>query len=283
MKKIVIYLMVIGLAVNIGLAGIALAQKRVIEEEIVLKDPTVSAPNKWVFGVSGEFWYVYRINYNLYWENTNFADYGVTTTMPGGNAFIGYDNWTLQFSYRAGDTDIDIHSHWTPTNSCDIIEEQEHKEYEVTLRYLIRGWGSKHFVPYVLGGYNSTSIDIVKTILTPGWTFTSTGTPVIHEERDYKSWILGIGAVVPFNRHVGMRCDGRLLFTDYETTNDEVPFLPPSGSGVGGVGVLTGYWNIVKGFNFQIGAKTQYLYAGEKMERDFKVGCFAMLGYSFKF
>lgn len=277
MKKLVLYLMVIGLVVNIGIAGNTFAKERVIEEEIVLNDPTVSAPKKWVVGASAEFWYVAGPYDSYNNDGVKQAEGEINATMPGGNAFLGYGNWTLQFSYRAGDTDITMTDvSGTPTWK----EEQEHKAIEVTLRYLIRGWGSKHFVPYVLGGYNSTNIKKTYTLQTGTWS--STGTSIVHYDNDYRSWMLGVGAVVPFNRYLGMRGDLRAAFTDGESKNTDTGTKRAS-SGVGAVFFLTAYWNIVKGLNFQVGAKGQYLNGGSKVASYGRVGGFAMLGYSHKF
>ncbi|MEW6670590.1 MAG: hypothetical protein AB1427_02750 [Thermodesulfobacteriota bacterium] len=280
MNKRIFYLLVIGLglSVSIFLAGNALAQSRVIEEQIVLKDPTVSAPKKWAVGASAEFWYVFG-PYDSYDNGVKVADGYINSTMPGGNAFIGYDNWTLQFSYRAGDADIKMTDvSGTPTWN----EKQDQKEFEVTLRYLIRAWSAKHFVPYLLGGYNSTALDKIYTLETPGWTWTSTGTPVVHYENDYRSWMLGVGAVVPFNQSIGIRGDVRVAFTDAESKNTDTG-SEWSDSGIGGVGFLTGYWNIFEGLNFQVGGKFQYLNGGDNVASYGRLGVFAMLGYSYKF
>lgn len=280
MKKNILHLFVIGLglAVSMCLVGNAFAQQRVMEEEIVLKDPTVSAPKKWAVGASAEYWYVAG-PYDSYDNGVKVADGDIDATMPGGNAFVGYDNWTLQVSYRAGDADITMTDvSGTPTWK----EEQKQKEFEVTLRYLIRAWSSKHFVPYLLGGYNSTAIDKTYTLVTTGWWWTSTGTNVVHYENDYRSWMLGVGAVVPFNQYLGIRGDLRVAFTDATSKNADTG-SEWSSSGIGCVGFLTGYWNIFEGLNFQVGAKGQYLNGGDNVASYGRLGVFAMLGYSYKF
>jgi len=281
MKKNLLLVVIIGLglAVSMCLVGNAFAQPRVVEEEIVLKDPTVSAPKKWVVGGSLEYWYVSG-GYDTVDDNGNtIAEGDIDSNMPGGNAFVGYGDWTLQFSYRGGDTDIDMR--WV-SNAVDTEEKQKHLEYEVTLRYLLRGLSAKHFVPYLLGGYNSTSIDSTDTIITPGWIWTSTGTTVEHRETDYRSWMLGVGAVVPFNKYLGMRGDLRVAFTDADSKITDTG-ASWSDSGIGGVGFLTGYWNIFEGLNFQIGGKYQHLNGGDKIGWYSRFGGFAMLGYSYKF
>ena len=55
-----------------------------------------------------------------------------------------------------------------------------------------------------------------------------------------------------------------------------------SDSGIGSVGFLTGYWNIVRGLNLQIGVKYLHLNGGDEIGYYTKTGTFAMLGYSFK-
>ena len=82
-------------------------QKRVIEEELVLKDPTVAAEKKWLVGGSYEFWYVGG-SYNRYNNGVKIADGSISGIMNGGNIFVGYDDFTLQYSYRAGSWDTNF-------------------------------------------------------------------------------------------------------------------------------------------------------------------------------
>lgn len=102
--------------------------KRVIEEQITLKDPTVAEPKKWLIGGSLEYWYISG-PYDTY----NAAGKQVTSGninggMPGGNITIGYDKFTLQYSYRPGEFDID--STYLGIN-VKTHEEQNQKEHEI--------------------------------------------------------------------------------------------------------------------------------------------------------
>jgi len=281
MKKCAIYLAIFSLVFSFTFTGNVFAQEgqeRVVEEELVVEEPTVAGSNKWVVGGSAEWWYISGPYYS-YRNGEKVAEGSISSSQPGGNVFLGYDNWTFQASYRGGDVDIEMdrldgsHS-WT--------DEQKQKESEFTLRYLMRALGSKHFVPYLMGGYNRTTLDRTLTITTPGWTWTHTGTNTAKYETVYSSSMLGIGAVVPFDKNIGLRSDVRIAFTNAEDKSldngDE-----DTGSGIGGVMFLTGYWNILKGLNFQIGGKYQYLNGGDEVSSYSKAGFFTMLGYSYRF
>ena len=61
MRKSLIILLSVGLIFSIFLTSNVFAQegtKRVIEEQLVLKDPTVSDTGKWVIGGALEYWYL---------------------------------------------------------------------------------------------------------------------------------------------------------------------------------------------------------------------------------
>jgi hypothetical protein len=254
-------------------------QKRVIEEELVLKDPTVAAEKKWLIGGSYEFWYVGG-SYNRYDNGVKIADGTISGIMNGGNIFVGYDAFTLQYSYRAGswDTNFDYN------NGALTKLTQEQSESEIRLRYLIKPIAFKHFVPYVLAGYNYTTKKDTETISNAyhwGYTPNVNAHKVKVEDRTYSSPEVGIGAIVPFNNYIGMRGDVSVMFTSADYKRDDG--YTASDSGIGANAIGTFYWNIWEGINMQIGAKWLYLNGGDKIGYDSKVGGFAMLGYVYKF
>lgn len=284
MKRYCFNVVVIGLAVVMMSSVYAFAQEeqemkpRIIEEEIILNDPTVSAEKKWVIGGSYEYWYISG-DYDKYDQAGNKVSEGtIDGDMDGGNLLIGYDNWTFQFSYREGEWDtqqdlVNIPASYTT--------KQEQDETEISLRYLARDFSSTHFVPYLIIAYNMINMDETKTITTPGYVWGRNWTTVIKDEIEYNSALIGAGAIIPFNKYIGIRGDLRVGFTDAERRMDTGTTY--SGDGGAIVGHLTGYWNIFRGLNLQVGGKYQYLNGGTNIPDYEKGGMFAMVGYSYKF
>jgi len=256
-------------------------QMRVIEEAIVLSDPTVAQPRKWLIGGSGELWYVYN-QFNR-WGNAGYIESEGTMhgVMPGGTITLGYDNLTISYSYRKGDFKCDL------TFADDAAKTSELKsaqtEHEITARWLFKT--SPHFNPYVLVGYNHTIKEDEETLnATYIW---SNGTSVTKDVRTYRSPLFGLGAIIPFNKSIGMRLEGRLLYSWAERVRDDGETWHQSSKFIDNVGfgaVATGYWNIWKGLNVQIGGKYQSLRAGyNEAGNSWKLGGFGMIGYTFKF
>lgn len=281
MKKFWISIFVVGFMIDMVFTCNVFAQqekeRRVIEEELVLTDPTVSAQEKWVIGGSYEYWYVGG-DYETINNAGNLVSEGdIDGDMNGGNIFFGYGDWTLQFSYKEGDWDINQRFTSDPV---DYTNHQEQEETEITIRYLMRGLSSSHFVPYLIAGYNETKIEETETITTSGWIWSYNSKTVAKYDTTYKSPMLGIGAIIPFNKYIGIRGDIRAAFTDAETIRDDGTTY--TGEGAGSVAHLTGYWNIFKGLNLQVGGKYLYLAGGNAGDYT-KSGFFTMLGYSLKF
>lgn len=281
MRKFWISILMIGLMINMVFICNVFAQQekeqRVIEEELVLTDPTVSAKQKWVIGGSYEHWLVSG-DYETRERTGKLTSEGdIDGDMNGGNIFMGYGDWTLQFSYKKGDWDINARFVDDP---CNYTNQQEQEETEITLRYLMRGLSSTHFVPYLIAGYNETKIDETDTITTSGWVWSYNSKTVAKYDTTYKSPMFGIGAVIPFNKYLGIRGDIRAAFSDAEKVRDDGTKW--TGDGVGSVGHLTAYWNIYKGLNLQVGSKYLYLAGGDAGDYT-KSGFFTMLGYSLKF
>jgi len=258
----------------------AVQEQRVIEEELVLSDPTVAGPKKWLIGLSAEYWYVYQ-QYNRYFENG--AEYSKGTIqggMPGGTITLGYDAFTLAYSYRKGSFEVES-EFGRATNHPDAtsIMQQDQTEQEITLRWLFKG---DKISPYLLIGYNHTTKTDTET-LDAGHMWTYNSSRVKKTEFTYKSPLVGVGAIIPFNKYIGVRVDGRLLYSWAEYHITDASRFDKSGTGAGGAMVGTFYWKIWEGLNAQIGGKYQYLNGGTDIGAFGKFGAFGYLGYVFKF
>lgn len=273
MKKLLTGISIICFVVSLG-SNLFAEEKRVIEEQLVLKDPTVSAENKWAVGGSFEYWYLSG-PYKTIDRTTGktVATGSIKGDMPGGNIFVGYDDFTLQYSYRPGDFDITKDFVYGYT----VQEKQKQKENEITFRYLFRG---KVVSPYLLVGYNDISLKTRQELTTAGWTWIYNGKTVMEHEKTYKSVMAGIGLILPVYRAFGLRGDARLTYTKAESIRDDG--WKVTGSGAGFYGTLTGYLNIYKGINLQVGTKYQYLNGGD-IGWYTKGGTFASLGYTYRF
>jgi len=258
-------------------------ETRVIEEAIVLSDPTVAQPKKWLIGLSGEFWYVYN-KFNR-WDGGHIDSEGTMHgVMPGGTITLGYDNLTISYSFRKGNFKCDLTFADDATRTSELKSNQT--EHEITARWLFKA--SPHFNPYVLVGYNHTIKDDEET-LNAGqyWDSPINSRQVTKDTRTYKSPLFGLGAIIPFNKSIGMRLEGRILYSWAYRTRDDGATWSQSSKFIDNVGfgaVATGYWNIWKGLNLQVGGKYQSLRAGyNEAGNSWKLGGFAMLGYTYKF
>ena len=278
MKKLFIGLFIIGFIIAFNANVFAEAEgKRVIEEQITLKDPTVAESKKWVIGGSFEYWYVSGKWTEYDSAGNTTADGTIDGSMPGYNVYVGYDKFTLLYVYRPGDFDID--KKMTGTNVQTKLN-QDQKEHEIVARYLFTT--DKLFNFYVLAGYSNIKLKETDDIVTPGWIWTYNLNTRYSATTDFNSVLAGIGAIVPLtkSKNLGIRGDVRGMFTDAEWKRDDG--LTVSGNGVGAGGTLTGYWNIYKGINLQVGGRYQYLNGGDAGWK-WLSGAFASLGYTYRF
>ena len=84
---------------GLGFSSAALSQ-RVIEETLVVNDPTVATPRNWIVGAAGEIWYVsgdYVQNDN---NNNKIGEGNIHFTQPGGSLWVGYGDFTVLFTAR---------------------------------------------------------------------------------------------------------------------------------------------------------------------------------------
>lgn len=278
MKKLFIGLFIIGFIIAFNANVFAEAEgKRVIEEQIILKDPTVAESKKWVIGGSFEYWYVSGKWTEYDSAGNTTADGTIDGSMPGYNVYVGYDKFTLLYVYRPGDFDID--KKMTGTNVQTKLN-QDQKEHEIVARYLFTT--DKLFNFYVLAGYSNIKLKETDDIVTSGYIWTYNSNTRYSATTDFNSVLAGIGAIVPLtkSKNLGIRGDVRGMFTDAEWKRDDG--LTVSGNGVGAGGTLTGYWNIYKGINLQVGGRYQYLNGGDAGWK-WLSGAFASLGYTYRF
>ena len=277
--------MFVGLVASAFIVGGAVAQERVLEEELVIQDPTVAPKKKYLVGGALDYWIVRGpLRSTASGQKIGTID----GSMIGGSGYLGYDNWTLMFSYKEGSFDSNL--------PPSIIREVDRDEFEIKLRYLFRDTCFPCLlvdnerilgvVPYVMVGYNRTTLDATRRITEPGFFFVSSGNTTLLQEFVYDSVLLGVGGVLPFgDTGLGIRGDLSLWYTSTDRTlKNPAPGVrtDASGTGIGGQAHLTGYWNIYKGFNLQAGAKASSLNGGGVGTYN-RVGFFAQLGYTYRF
>jgi len=260
------------MALGIGFSSSAFSQGRTIEETLVVKDPTVAAPNNWLFGAALEYMYV-KGSYDLYDSSgTKIADGDISFGLPGGNLWVGYNNLTVNLAYRKGSGDID--RKWT--NGALSVDKLDQTDTELTLRYLFRtGSGIS---PYILAGYLQTKFDEDETI-TNNFTYLYNGTKRSQRSTTYNSPMIGGGAIFPFSDKFGARADVRLTYTSAEVKYDDGSKY--TGSGIGGGFTATGYYNITSWLNAQLGARYTSLNGGDVGYKNF-FGLFGMLGVTIR-
>lgn len=280
MRRFMIAFATLVVVINFPFSSTVLAQEegkqadtRVIEETLILKDPTVTSSGKWVVGGALEYWYI-KSKYDKYDNGVKISDGDITGSEPGGNIFVGYGDFTVNYAYRKGSWDVTN----TYTSGATTNETQEQKENEITVRWLMRGLATKFFTPYILAGYSQIDFDDTET-LPSTWVWTYNGGQVKKYTTQYKSPLLGLGVIIPLNSTVGFRVDGRALYSQAEYKLDNGYTV--SGSGVGFAGTATMYVNVYEGLNLQFGGKYQWLNGGDAGSRGIG-GVFAMLGYSYK-
>jgi hypothetical protein len=280
MKRIPFSLLAAALAaVVLGAARASADEGRVINEELVLNDPTVSAPSNWAVGGSLEGWYVAG-PYNSYANGNQIATGNINGGMAGGNIFAGYGPLTLEYSVRGGNFNIKQSFTNQPINTDT---SQTQLENEVTLRYL---WQvSQHFNPYGIVGFNSTALHNNDIIQTPGWDwFGGHATQALDSKTTYSSFLIGAGAIVPFTQAVGVRGDVRILDTAAKQTQTSGAYsYSTTGSGAGVQVTGTGYLNLSHGWNAQAGFKYEDYYGGPNIGNFDRFGLFASLGYTYRF
>ena len=257
--------------------------QRVIEETLVLKDPTVSAAGKWVFGGAVEELYTH----GPYWSTSSSGDgqkeHGtVSASKPGVNLFAGYGDFTINYSYRKGSLGVDLDHTATSTTPFTYTHHMaiDETENELNLRWRLSSLDTAYVSPYVYLGYIDVKSDQSDTLpASSGLIWTYNGTRVSSSTTTYKGGMAGIGAIIPVSAKYGLRIDGGLTGTNATWTRSDG--ATATGSGVGGRLTGTLYYNIAQGWNAQMGGRFVLLNGGNLGYHNI-AGVFVMLGYSYK-
>ncbi len=256
------------------------ATKRVIEEELVVMDPTVAGKSKWLLGASLEGWHISQKVDTVDQQDNPLSSGRTSGNLSGGGIVIGYSNLTFQYAHRKGRVTGTTTQSLTnrPFETRDVGVQTED---EATLRYLFRL--DNHFNPYLIAGYNRISFAESADITTPNRFYTG-GTTHDATVMIHSSALIGIGLVFAVNRHFGVRGDGRVLISSFRYWDSTLGAAGGNGTGhgVGSAVTATAYVNLIQGFNLQVGGKFQGL-PGPSGPTRVRWGSFATLGYSFKF
>lgn len=253
----------------------ALSQ-RVIEETLVISDPTVASPRNWIAGAAAEIWYVSGDYVQTDNNNNKIADGTLSFTQPGGSLWVGYGDFTVLFTARSGKGDQNL----TYPSGVTTTSEIRQKDTEIILRWLARPLSARWVMPYGVVGYTETKFDQDES-MPAGSTWPTINTQTRHFRYTYKGPLLGIGAIFPITGMFGARVDGRIKFYSAEVTSE---YGKKSGSGAGADIIATGYMNFWRGFNLQAGIKASSLNGGEELGSSVtRSGVFGMLGYTARF
>lgn len=261
-----------------GSSGIVFADDqlgpRIIEESLLVQDPTIARPKHLTVGGNIEYWYVTQ-DYDT--PGNAAASGSLAGSMPGGSFFIGYDDLTFQVSYRDGSWDAKQH---ITSYNVDYNKNLKDKELELAFRYVF--YKSRWFNPYALLGYNYKEIRVRSELTTPKAVWDIVMSPVIGGVSYHNSILTGLGNITPINKWVGVRTDFRMMIDDYRFSDDIG--TKRSNWGTWYRATLTGYLNIFEGINFQTGFRYDLLPGSVNNgdSRD-KLGYFASLGYAYKF
>jgi hypothetical protein len=267
-------------AATIALCGGACAQSRVIEETLILKDPTVAQQGQSIFGASAEALYI-----NAPFKSFSTSDDGTLeegrakATSYGGNVFAGYGDFTAQYTYRAARG----HSTLTHEPSASVPERYSHsveavpRQQEVLLRWLGRGISTSWCTPYLYLGYTWLDSDFNDVRSTGTWP--ASGTDTLHSVVDTRSSIGGVGFIIPFSESTGLRGDVGITHTTMKSARQGHNVVEDTGIGSRWTG--TYYWSFAKNWNAQLGGRYEY-FNGERAGSMTIAGVFAMLGVTFK-
>jgi hypothetical protein len=257
------------------------AQGRVIEENLVVTDPTVAAPQHWLVGGAVEGWFSgtpWEPVWDIHGNQVGSQSYGYGQL--GGNVTVGYDDFWAMLSYRTGS------GQQTTNFSTGLQERSSPKEsdLEFKFRYLLRDVDFFGSTPYLLVGYNGSTLDSPLTILTPGHYFTATGTPLLQRSIDFNQAFAGMGVIHPFNDRFGVRADLVLSAASVVLTESNV--LPGvtgkfTGPGVGGRAHSTLYYKLTDNLVVSFGAMAVGV-ASRVYFYDY-VGVYTNIGYNIRF
>ena len=267
-------------AVLLGVCAAASAQTRVIEETLVLRDPTVAAASGSIFGASIEGLYMSTPFRSFSSSNDGtYEDGKAKGGAVGANVFAGYGDFTLGYTHRNGSGKSTLtHNPSTTvperyTHSVEMIPKQD----ELLLRWLGRGLSTTWFTPYLYAGYTQLKSDFDDVRDTGVWP--ESGTNRLKSSVKSKSSMAGLGGIIPVTATYGFRGDVGYTRTRQTTERQGIPTKTGSGTGSRVTGTL--YYNFSEGWNAQLGGRYEYFNGGDAGHMTVG-GAFAMLGYTFK-
>lgn len=249
---------------------------RVLEETLILNDPTVSASHQWVIGGALELTYNSTSYQALTAVDFEHVPESYSYVKPGFNLFVGFDDYSLNFTYRSENSPSSV-TH-TPTLLFPVTFNEsfnyEVTETEFTFRYLGRGLSNAWFTPYAYVGVFSRQIVQNETVdPNAGITFAGTGTNTSpNNTTNLTASDCGLGAIFPFNSHSGMRFDGGALWSilgDNSSFANTYYRL-----------TCTFYYNFGEGLNAQAGGRYESNGLGSYGPTD-NDGLYFLVGYSY--
>jgi hypothetical protein len=267
-------------AVLLAVCTAASAQTRVIEETLVVRDPTVASRSSSIFGAAIEGLYVNTPFRSFSSSNDGtYEDGKAKGGSFGANLFAGYGDFTLAYTHRNGSGKSTL----THNPSATVPERYTHsvemvpKQDELLLRWLGRGLSTTWFTPYLYAGYTQLKSDFDDIRDTGVWP--ESGTNRLKSLVKSKSSMGGIGGIVPVTATYGFRGDIGFLRTKQTTERQGLPTKTGTGTGSRVTGTM--YYNFGEGWNAQLGGRYEYFNGGAGGHMTL-AGVFAMLGYTFK-
>jgi len=252
------------------------ARQKNVEEQLVQYDPTVPKHKKWLVGGDFGYWYISQ-GYNTD-VGTNRSQNRVNGYIPAYTLFVGYDNVNLQLSYRYGQFSA---NNTLPGYSHSYNKSIKETELELAARYIF--YKSRWLNPYAILGYNYLERNIATNLNSDTLAWSASGNQSLKTNSTHNSLLTGIGTIIPFNEHVGLRIDYRLLLDYFQGDKDNASEKREA-IGLPMRGTVAGYWNIYRGLNLQLGSRYDYFPAivnfGASRE---KIDAFSSVGYSHKF
>ena len=239
------------------------AEVRVIEQDLLVSDPTVAARQRGLVGVGVEGWFVTLPNWP-YWDVLSNTVKETTTYFGnvGGNITVGYDDFWALVSYRIG-KGTEKRPFSSGVTHVDSHVDRTQSEAEVKFRYLFRdiNLGTKEMPmsPYVLAGYSYFRVGEDHKLDTANWIWTRTGTPNKLRTTTYQSGFIGGGFLAAFTPNFGIRNDLTFATVYADQTDDnELPKYGTSAVSAWGTGLnyhLTAYYKITDSLVAQAGMK----------------------------
>jgi hypothetical protein len=268
------------LAVSATAFGQTETERRVIEETLVLKDPTVAASSRWIMGASAEALYLNAPFTSFSSSNDGTIEKGrVKATAPGGNVFAGYGDLTVAFTYRKANGKSTLThepSALVPQNYTHEVQAAPN-EKEFLVRWLARGLSGRWLTPYAYAGYVELSSDFADVRVDGSlW---PNGTSSLASKVKSKSTIAGIGGIIPVTETFGFRGDVGITHSRQTTNYQGRPDQIGTGTGSRWTGMM--YYNFAEGWNGQLGGRYEYFNGGGAGTTTV-AGVFVMLGYTFK-